>query len=258
MGRAAGRTVEPLLHEAAEVVPAGGVAPVGVPVEAGASRREQDDVPGAGRSARLLDGLGHRRRRGDRDPAGEGGGDGGRRLADRHHGPDAPRVGGHRREVQSLVQPAGDQDDVVEGADRGRGGVGGRRLGVVEPAHAAGVADELDAMRWTGERRHRRRHRVRSDEAGLEDERGGGEPVGEIVGQGAGQAGDVGEGSGRDRRGVRRSRSLRRGSRRRPARTCAAGPGAARRWAITTGSAAYPIATSVGRCWLKMRALAAS
>ena len=50
------------LHEAAEVVAARRVAAVGVPVEAGAPRRQQHDVAGRASVAGLVDGLGHRRR----------------------------------------------------------------------------------------------------------------------------------------------------------------------------------------------------
>ena len=43
-------------------------------------------------------------------------------------------VGRHRREVEALVPPAGDEHDVVEGADRHGRGVRGGGLGVVVPA----------------------------------------------------------------------------------------------------------------------------
>ena len=49
---------------------------------------------------------------------------------------------------------------MVERLDRHRRGVRRRRLGVVEPAHAVGVADELDAVRRSDERAERGRDRV--------------------------------------------------------------------------------------------------
>ena len=134
-------------------------------------------------------------------------------------------LGGHRRQVEPLVQPAGDQHDVVERPDRHRRGVRRRRLGVVVPAHAAGVADELDAVRRADERRQPGGDRVGPDEPGLEHERGGGEPVGEVVGQRPAQRGDRRRARPAGRRSIARRR---RGSRRRSGRTCGGGPGAAR------------------------------
>ena len=136
------------MDEPAEVIAAGLEATVGVPVEAGAPRRQQDDVAGEGSCPGDVDRLRHRRRRPDRHPRrGERGGDVAARLADGNDLADPFRGGRHRGQVESLVAAPGDQDDVIEAVDRRRRGVRRRRLRVVEPGDASGVGDQFDAMR---------------------------------------------------------------------------------------------------------------
>ena len=239
---------QPLAHEAGEMLTSGRVATVRIPVEAGASRREEDDVSGPGRSARL-----RRRHRPSTRPSSPV-----RRRRTRRRcrppprrsprRPDPRRLGCHRAQVEALVQPAGDQHDMVEPTDRGRRGVRGRGLGVVEPLHAVGVADELDAVRRAREgRQGGRRPRPASTETGLEDEGRRGEPVGESCGSdrrrlATGASGPVGPAS------CACDPIRRPGSRHPRGRTSAAAPGAVRRCAITIGSSTKPIATSDGRC----------
>ena len=92
------------------------------------------------------------------------------------------------REVEALVQPAGDEHDVVEGPDGDRRGVRRRRLGVVVPAHAVGLADELDAVRRADERGQRGGDGVRPDEPGSSTRAAAASAVGQVVRAGPGAA----------------------------------------------------------------------
>jgi hypothetical protein len=175
-----------LTHHRAEVVAARLEPAIGVPVEAGAPWGQQDDVAGESSCPGDVDRLRHRRCRRDRHArCGERRGDVAARLADGDDPADALGRGGHRRQIETLVASTGDEHDVIEAVDRRRCGMRRRRLRVVEPGDAAGVGDELDAMRRPDERGQRRRHRSRVGQPALEHEGGGGKPVGDVVGQAA-------------------------------------------------------------------------
>ena len=166
-------------------------------------------------------------------------------------------LGGHRRQVEALV------------AARRRSARRGRRPGWRPTRRAAWspwsrctsarrrLADELDAVRRADERRQRRRRPRRARRAGLEHQRGGGERVGEVVGQRPAQRGDRGQLARAARRARRRHRCRRRGSRRRSAPNVRWRAGAAARWRHHDRVVGEADGHVAGRCWLKMRALAA-
>ena len=98
-------------------------------------------------------------------------------------------VGGHRRQVETLVAPAGDEHDVPESTDRRGRRMWGRRLRVVEPGDATRFGDQLDAVRRADERGQRRGHRGNVAKSGLEHQGGGRQAVGDVVGQAAAHRG---------------------------------------------------------------------
>ena len=122
---------------------------------------------------------------------GQGGGDHVAVLADQDDGAEPVVDGGDQvLEPGALGQPAGDPDHRVVGLQGGLGRVRVGGLGVVDPGHAAGLGDDLDAVAVGPERLQPVAYGGLGDPV-CAGQRGRGERVLDVVGRGGGEIGDL-------------------------------------------------------------------